>query len=565
MSQLTFENSGELIRTTTFVVLDCETTGVDSVNGSMTELAAIKICGGEVLGTFQTLINPGQHVDARIVSLTGITNEELRDAPPVEVILPSFLEFLGDAIIIGHNVRFDIGFLNAALTKHSYPKLPNAFLDTLSLAKKLIPGEVPNFKLSTLAHYCKAEVAPTHRAFADVQATIDLFHYLVGRSSALGVKGIHDLFTLPSPMRRERFLKRSLAKDAPSTPGVYLFVSSDDEVLYVGMSRNIKKRLPQYFTTDDRSRIGTLLRETHHLEYISTPTAFEARVAELRLLAHLDPIHNVADTYVQRPYFVCCDPTEAAPTFRVRTGKYQSRECVFGPFTSKRSAQEFCETLQHIFSLRTCSKKCAIGKSSVTSECLNSVRGLHSCFCADDWSAERAYDDRVRDVCENYADNYPSYAQRLLSEMKQHSDDLRFEKAKTVHDFAVSSQKWMHRFGSIAQAAHVCVDESKEEPRVIHGRAIVRGKHKTEHHIAQSALEIIDTINMEIKVDSDVVDISQCAAYGLSYVSSPEQLRERYYTATFLARKNFLMTPLHIETHNTVASDHKKISATTIL
>lgn len=94
MSQLTFENSGELIRTTTFVVLDCETTGVDSVNGSMTELAAIKICGGEVLGTFQTLINPGQHVDARIVSLTGITNEELRDAPPVEVILPSFWNFL---------------------------------------------------------------------------------------------------------------------------------------------------------------------------------------------------------------------------------------------------------------------------------------------------------------------------------------------------------------------------------------------------------------------------------------------------------------------------------------
>jgi DNA polymerase-3 subunit epsilon len=100
---------------------------------------------------------------------------------------------------------------------------------------------------------------PEHRAFADVKATIDVLHYLNERTSILGVAGIEDFFRVPSVQKRSRFLKKSLSHEAPSSPGVYIFISDDNTPLYIGTSKNIRNRLRSYFTSDDRLLISKML------------------------------------------------------------------------------------------------------------------------------------------------------------------------------------------------------------------------------------------------------------------------------------------------------------------
>ena len=117
MKQLNLEKCGKPIVDSIFVVLDCETTGLSPHEDAITEIAAIKICGGKEIGTFHTLLNPQQEVPRRISALTGITNENLKDSPTFENIASSLSGFIGNEIIVGHNVVFDLNFINASLER----------------------------------------------------------------------------------------------------------------------------------------------------------------------------------------------------------------------------------------------------------------------------------------------------------------------------------------------------------------------------------------------------------------------------------------------------------------
>src|SRR5438477_338230 len=148
--QRSFDELGAPLHEVTFVVVDLETTGASAASCAITEVGAVKLRGGECLGTFETLVNPGIAIPPAITVLTGITEAMLVPAPPIERVLPTFLEFLGDAVVVGHNVRFDIGFLRAALDRTGYARLANRAVDTCALARRLVRDEVPNLRLSTL-------------------------------------------------------------------------------------------------------------------------------------------------------------------------------------------------------------------------------------------------------------------------------------------------------------------------------------------------------------------------------------------------------------------------------
>src|SRR5436190_5779705 len=149
--QRSFEDLGTPLHEVTFCVVDLETTGGSAAADEITEVGAVKLRGGECLGTFQTLINPGVAIPPAITYLTGITEAMVLPAPRIERVLPAFLEFARDAVIVGHNVRFDISFLDAALTRDAYPRIQGRVVDTCALARRLVRDEVPNCKLSTLA------------------------------------------------------------------------------------------------------------------------------------------------------------------------------------------------------------------------------------------------------------------------------------------------------------------------------------------------------------------------------------------------------------------------------
>ncbi|HSO49286.1 MAG TPA: exonuclease domain-containing protein, partial [Acidimicrobiia bacterium] len=165
--QPSFDDLSTPLFDVTFCVLDLETTGGSPLNCAITEIGAVKYRGGELIGTFQTLVDPGLPIPPSITVLTGITEAMVVDAPGIGEALPSFLEFIGDSVIVGHNVRFDLSFLRAAGTQLGYEPLSNDSVDTAGLARRLVRDEVRNLRLQTLSAHFRSPVTPIHRALDD--------------------------------------------------------------------------------------------------------------------------------------------------------------------------------------------------------------------------------------------------------------------------------------------------------------------------------------------------------------------------------------------------------------
>jgi DNA polymerase-3 subunit epsilon len=181
----------------TFCVIDVETTGGGPETCALTEVAAAKFRGGECLGTFSTLVDPHGTIPPFITLLTGITDDMVAGAPAVPGVLPAFVEFVHGAVLVGHNVSFDLSFLNAALAENDRLPLDNLVVDTLALARRLVDPEVPNCRLATLASGLELEHRPAHRALDDVMATADLLHRLIEDATGFGVFQLGQLVELP--------------------------------------------------------------------------------------------------------------------------------------------------------------------------------------------------------------------------------------------------------------------------------------------------------------------------------------------------------------------------------
>ena len=260
--QLSIDDLGTPLCDVTFVVVDLETTGGSPRDCEITEIGAVKVRGGQVLGEFATLVNPRQQIPPFIAALTGITQAMVACAPPIEAVLPSFLDFCRGSVLVAHNARFDIGFLKAACTRQHLGWTNNQVLDTVGLARHVLGrDEVRNHRLATLAPYFGAGTVPNHRALEDARATVDVLHGLLERVGNVGVASWEDLATFTSRVPPARRRKRHLAEGLPHAPGVYVFVGPRDEVLYVGTSNDLRRRVRSYFTASEtRARIGEMLQ-----------------------------------------------------------------------------------------------------------------------------------------------------------------------------------------------------------------------------------------------------------------------------------------------------------------
>jgi len=265
----------------TFVVVDLETTGTVPGESRIIEVAAAKYRGGECLGTFQTLVNPGCGLPPFIVALTGITEALVVPAPTIDEVLPTLLEFIGGAVLVGHNLRFDTAFLDADLLARGRPRLANARVDTLTLARRLVRDEVADCRLATLAARFRTATVPTHRALDDVLATAEVLHALFERAAGFGVLALDDLLSLPSSPLALR--KLPLLAGLPRQPGVYLFRAADGRVLHVGRAVDVRNRVRSLFVTGGRRRVARLLRETVAIEHLPCAHPLEATVIQLRL------------------------------------------------------------------------------------------------------------------------------------------------------------------------------------------------------------------------------------------------------------------------------------------
>ncbi len=343
------------LRDTTFVVVDLETTGGAPDGGGITEIGAVKVRGGAELGVLATLVNPGERIPAFITVLTGITQAMVTPAPPIETVLPSFLEFLGDAVLVAHNAPYDVGFLKAACARHGYPWPNPRVLDTAALARRVLTrDEVPNRKLGTLAAFFRTARQPTHRALDDAQATVDVLHGLIDRLGSLRVHTLGDAVEFARAVSPAQRRKRHLADGLPHVPGVYVFRAADDRPLYVGTSGDIATRVRSYFTASEkRARISEMLGAAERVEAVECAHALEAEVRELRLIAAHAPPYNRRSKYPERVVWLKLT-TEAYPRLSVVRQLAADGAAYLGPFSSRRTAELAAAGVYDAVPLRQC-------------------------------------------------------------------------------------------------------------------------------------------------------------------------------------------------------------------
>lgn len=377
------DERGIPLREATFCVLDLETTGGNRNDDMITEIGVVKVRGGECVGTFHTLVNPGRAIPPQITVLTGLTDAVVATAPRIETVLGTLVDFLGDAVFVAHNASFDLGFLRAALARDDRVDYRPAVVDTAALARRLLRDEVPNCRLGTLAERLRLDHKPTHRALDDALATTDLLHLLIERATGLGVMGVDDLVGIAKLAGHPQAGKLTMTATLPRSPGVYLFCGARDEVLYVGKATNLRQRVRSYFGRDDRRRVGPMLREMQGVRHLELPDPLSAEIVESRLIARMLPRYNRVGTRADKYAYVRLDDDTVWP--RLTVVKDPGRSGVhLGPLPSRAMAQLVVEALQSALPLRRCSTRLTASHVPAPGAvpCTPAQMGVTQCPCA---------------------------------------------------------------------------------------------------------------------------------------------------------------------------------------
>ncbi len=213
---------------TTYCVLDLETTGLSFRTEKITEVGIMKIKNGEVIDSFETFVNPEKPIPYKVVEVTKITDDMVKDAPKIDEVFPKILEFVGDSVLVAHNADFDIGFLKHNAAELGY-KLENTYLDTLRLAKDLFPN-YKKYKLGIIADNLGIKVEVAHRALDDVDTTVKVFNVMTKMLKERKAKTVNDIDKVAAD--------DNFAKDAyKKLPAYHAIILAKD---YVGL-KNLYK------------------------------------------------------------------------------------------------------------------------------------------------------------------------------------------------------------------------------------------------------------------------------------------------------------------------------------
>jgi DNA polymerase-3 subunit epsilon len=432
--QRSFDELGTPLSEVTFCVLDLETTGGNRNDDMITEIGAVKVRGGECIGTFQTLVNPGRAIPPKISVLTGLTDVLVGPAPRIETVLPSLLSFLGDSVLVAHNAGFDVGFVRAALERAGRPAWNGTIIDTVRLARRLVRDEVPNCKLSTLASRLRLDHQPSHRALDDALATVDLLHLLIERAAGLGVLGLDDLVALGKIGGHPMAPKLKLTAGLPRSPGVYMFRGPGDSLLYVGKATNLRQRVRSYFGSDDRRKIGPMLRETQSITHVELPDPLTAEVVETRLIGRLLPRYNRRGTTANKYCYVKLDTDTPWP--RLSVVKNPAKNGLhLGPLPSRKMAALVVEALQTAVPLRRCTQR--LGRNYVAAAgapvCSAAQLGVSLCPCSGTADAGE-YAAGVDLAARAFAGEPGDVVERLRERMSHLAHQQRYEEAAMTRD-----------------------------------------------------------------------------------------------------------------------------------
>ncbi len=402
-----------------YAIIDVETTGGRASRDKITEIAIVLHDGEKVLDTFESLVNPECPIPYGITEMTGITQEMVENAPKFYEIAKKIVELTEGAIFVAHNVRFDYGFVREEFKRLGYTYTRKQ-LCTVRLAKKAFPG-LPSYGLDSLIRHLGLKVGTRHRAMGDTLATVDLFERILQKEKMQDqVESIINLGIRESKLPGSLTMEKIHA--IPEACGVYYFHDQTGQVIYVGKSINIQKRVAQHFT-EKTEKSNKLQRLVHDVSWEITGSELVSLLLESHEIKRLRPAINSAQKHREYPYaifhyrnqagFICFD------VGTVRSLRSRSVD-ILGKYPSLLQARGWLKSLQSQYQL--CQKMCNLEKT--TGPCFD--YHLRKCLgaCIGEEAAE-LYNERALMAIEQWERSFP------------HEHFLIHEKGRTAGESAI--------------------------------------------------------------------------------------------------------------------------------
>ncbi|EAP86261.1 exonuclease domain-containing protein [Croceibacter atlanticus] len=374
-----------------YAILDIETTGGKYNEEGITEIAIYKFDGHEVVDQVISLVNPERPIQPFVVGLTGINNDMLRNAPKFYEIAKRILEITQDCILVAHNAKFDYRILRTEFRRLGY-EYERETLCSVELSKKLLPGHA-SYSLGKLTKALGIPISSRHRADGDAIATVKLFKLLLQKDVDKEIIKA-NIKTKPKSSLDTKLIR--IVEELPSSTGVYYMHDDDGEIIYVGKSKNIRKRLNQHFTSESvKSR--EMQNEVYAVTHEATGNELVALLKENQEIKKLKPKYNRAlkrsvfnyglyQTYDDNGYL------------KLYYSKNQTKKTPITTFTNKNQARSFMDRIIEEFGL--CLNLTSISNSD--SACFN--YSIKKCFgaCVSEESVE-VYNKRIQAIIDKYS------------------------------------------------------------------------------------------------------------------------------------------------------------------
>lgn len=418
-----------------FCVLDVETTGTSALSNRVIEIGIVRVKKGKLQDTYSSFLNPGTYIPYHITQLTGIRNEDVVNAPLFAEIMTNIREFIGDSVVVAHNLQFDHGFLSQEFLREGdeFPK--NETLCTLKLARRLYP-DLPSKALGSLVKYFKLRHRGVHRALGDATVTAKiLLRMLKTLEEEHSVTTLEELlkFQGSSVGKSSSYLmvKKKLVDDfarLPQNPGVYFFMDSAGNIIYIGKAKNLKNRVKSYFASSAPRKTKEIVRRASRLEFTVTNTELTALLAEAELIKkHKPPKNSLLKKYTNS-YFIRILNTHNYPIPETTSIFDFDGNDYFGPYSNRKTSNALIEIIQKTFELRECSEK--EFNKGVPCYLANIQRCTAPCTNPDN----SKYNSELLRTYEFLSGQNQFALDRLLNRMKRLSSELKFEEAAETRD-----------------------------------------------------------------------------------------------------------------------------------
>jgi DNA polymerase-3 subunit epsilon len=436
-----------------FVVVDVETSGNKPLLHQIIEIGIVKLQHNEITDQFHSFLNPGHPIPPDITKITGITDQDVADAPTFDQIADKILPILNSGVFVAHNVQFDYRFVQKSLyiAGHRWfaPKLC-----TVQLSRKVLP-HLPRHNLDALAQYFHIKIPHRHRALDDARATGIALREMCQIMLTNGINTLTHIAKTLKPIQGDKYhhLKQTLDQ-IPKTPGVYYMKNKDGQIIYIGKSKCLHKRVHSYFYNQINipKKLERLIQEVHSIEWTSTGSELSALLLESQKIKQHMPIFNrMIRNYKAYPFLKFTN--EPYPRLILTREIKADGAAYYGPFKSSTEVKKLITQLQKTFGIRPCKGKLNPKRLESFKTCLDVALGNCTGACTGKLSIEEYALNIQR--AQNFLDgNSQNIIAKIANQLDQASHNQEYEKAAELRDKLITLERLHLNRARIAQAVH---------------------------------------------------------------------------------------------------------------